>query len=176
MNEIVLSEETDEVEPGKYFSHFDLYIVAMDEVGANTKPVKEFVRQLSAGKAPNEILDVIDIPKFTKEFVMTTLDISKYAPHQSASAFLFGREEIIPKMFRNLLEQLEGTDDLKCPYFRLYLQRHIHLDETRHAPMGRKLLENLCEGNPQKWKEAYEMAYRAIDARHALWDGVLLLS
>lgn len=173
VNEIVLSEETDEVEPGTYFSHFDLYIKAMEEVDANTQPVKDFVSELRKGTPPHEILNSLGVSDFVKSFVTTTLEITKNKPHQVASAFLFGREEIIPGMFRQLLNQLEGTADLKCPYFQIYLQRHIQLDETKHAPMGRKLLDNLCKGSPVMWQEAYEMACHAVEARYSLWDGVL---
>jgi len=173
VNEIVLSEETDEVEPGVYSSHFDLYIKAMDEVGANTGPVKDFADELRAGKPANEILDGLRVPESARSFVATTLGICESEPHQVASVFLFGREEIIPEMFKQLLRQLERSADLKCPYFQLYLQRHIQLDEGTHAPMGRKLLDNLCNGSPARWQEAYKIACRAIEARSSLWDGVL---
>ena len=51
INEIVLGEETDDGLPdakGKptFVSHFDLYIGAMEEVGADTAPVKAFLKSV----------------------------------------------------------------------------------------------------------------------------------
>ena len=36
INEIVLEEETDEVKGGKVVSHFELYLEAMNQIGADT--------------------------------------------------------------------------------------------------------------------------------------------
>ena len=42
VNEIVLSEESDLDPHGQPMSHFNMYITAMDEVGANTQPIYHF--------------------------------------------------------------------------------------------------------------------------------------
>ena len=76
-------------------------------------------------------------------------------------------------MFQNVLDELEKTHGITCPSFHLYLKRHILLDEKEHAPMGRKLLTNLCEDDDQKWQEAFDVSCNAIDARYAFWDGVV---
>lgn len=53
INEIVLGEETDRHPDGKNFtSHFQLYLNAMEEIGANTNIIREFVGNLKAGKSP----------------------------------------------------------------------------------------------------------------------------
>jgi hypothetical protein len=49
----VLGEETDIHPDGKHFtSHFDIYLNAMDEIGANTNIIREFVENVRAGKSP----------------------------------------------------------------------------------------------------------------------------
>ncbi len=58
--------------------------------------------------------------------------------------------------------------------FRLNLQRHVHLDGEEHGPMGRRMLMELCGDDQQKWEEATLAARVALEARIALWDGVLL--
>jgi hypothetical protein len=58
--------------------------------------------------------------------------------------------------------------------FRLYLQRHVHLDGEEHGPMGRRMLLELCGDDATKWEEATLAARAALEARIALWDGVLL--
>ena len=51
INEIVLGEETDENLGGEgYVSHYQLYLQAMKEVGANTGMIEEFIGNISAGK------------------------------------------------------------------------------------------------------------------------------
>ena len=51
INEIVLGEETDEnLGGGGYVSHYQLYLQAMKEVGANTGMIEEFIGNISAGK------------------------------------------------------------------------------------------------------------------------------
>jgi hypothetical protein len=56
---------------------------------------------------------------------------------------------------------------------RLYLDRHIHLDGGDHTPMGERLLMVLCGNDPRKWEEAASAARRALEARIALWGGVI---
>ena len=47
INEIVIGEETDIHPFGKgHVSHFELYLEAMEEVGANTRTIKNFIRNL----------------------------------------------------------------------------------------------------------------------------------
>ncbi|MFN8709412.1 MAG: DUF3050 domain-containing protein [Planctomyces sp.] len=43
VNEIVLAEETDEDGHGGHCSHFELYLGAMQDIGASVKPVSNFV-------------------------------------------------------------------------------------------------------------------------------------
>src|SRR5882724_9804141 len=46
VNEIVLGEECDEYNVGgtkRFISHFELYILAMEEVKADTKPIRQFI-------------------------------------------------------------------------------------------------------------------------------------
>ena len=175
VNEIVLAEETDEVRQGCYMSHFDLYLEAMKEVGADTKHMLDFLHALRTGwgSTPGNALRPLPIPESIKNFVQSTVEFSYKSKHQVAAVFLFGREEIIPIMFQKVLDELEKNHGISCPSFHLYLKRHILLDETEHGPMGRKLLKNLCEDDEQKWEEAFDVACNAIDARYSFWDGVV---
>ncbi|BAY20338.1 hypothetical protein NIES2100_00790 [Calothrix sp. NIES-2100] len=172
INEIVLSEETDEVKPGYYISHFELYLLAMEEVGANCRPMQAFLECLHQGDIAEQALISLPIPATTKQFVLNTLSSVQGSTHEVAATLLFGREDIIPKMFSRLLEQVEQAKGVRCHAFRLYLERHMHLDEESHAPMGKKLLINLCENDVKKWEEAQRMTEQALRSRHTLWDGI----
>lgn len=172
VNEIVLSEETDEVQPGYYISHFELYLLAMEEIGANCQPMQTLIQCLRQGDMAEQTLISLPIPLTTKQFVLNTFSSVQGSIHEVAATFLFGREDIIPKMFSQLLEQVEQTKGFRCNAFRLYLERHKHLDEEYHAPMGRKLLNNLCGNNAQKWEEAQRVTEQALRARYTLWNGI----
>lgn len=173
INEIVLTEETDELVPGHYSSHFDLYLAAMEEADANTVPILEFTAALRAGLAPMLALMPLPVPESTKTFVLNTLEITSGDTHEVAAAFLFGRENIIPAMFRLVLNKLEQSRGNPCHSFRLYLDRHIHLDEIQHAPMAERLLKRLCGNDPLKWNQVLHTAHSALSFRHSLWDGVM---
>ena len=56
---------------------------------------------------------------------------------------------------------------------RYYLERHIQLDEEHHTPLARRMVAALCQSDPKKWQEAQEGARDALQARVALWDGVV---
>lgn len=180
INEIVLGEESDEVAPGVHMSHYDLYLAAMNEVGANSLPVQQLLNSLRAGKSERDALNAVAIPTATRDFVLSTLHWARARVHVVASVFVMSREDVIPGMFRSLLEQkvISPRRSARTPQlhttnnFELYLERHVELDEGSHGPMSRRMLEQLCGTDELKWQEAQDAAQAAIAARHRLWDGI----
>lgn len=173
INDIVLVEETDEIAPGCYTSHFDLYLKAMVEIGADTSQIKNFIYFLRKGFTIEQAISYVSIPESTKAFVLSTLATTSKSNHEVAAAFLLGREDIIPTMFRQILASLSHSYGFTCDSFRLYLDRHTHIDEEQHSPMGQQLLKNLCGEDVNKWEQALHSAENSLKARYSLWDGVL---
>jgi hypothetical protein len=173
INDIVLAEETDEVSPGRFISHFDLYLNGMNEVGASVIPIQSFISQLRDGKSVQSALESLTIPATTKGFVLTTMEAAQRSTHEVAATFLLGREDVIPSMFRRILQSLDDCS-LDCKELSLYLERHTHLDEDVHGPMGEKLLKNLCGNDEQKWEQSTLAAEKALIVRSILWDGLVL--
>ena len=66
VNEIVLGEETDEVTTGRFVSHFDLYLSAMTEIGADTGPIRQFVARLREGIPAESALLALQIPETSR--------------------------------------------------------------------------------------------------------------
>jgi hypothetical protein len=100
INEIVLGEECDETPTGHYSSHFELYLAAMREIGADTKPAENFVRMLQGGHLIYVALKDSEIPQPAQDFVLRTMDVVNVGhPHALAAAFSIGRENLIPAMF-----------------------------------------------------------------------------
>jgi pyrroloquinoline quinone (PQQ) biosynthesis protein C len=142
----------------------------MHEVGAERQTILGFlqkVRELGVEKA----LDTSSIPEPARRFTQTTFCIiNEDKPHLAAAALAFGRETIIPDMFRRFLQQMD-ISATQAPNFHDYLNRHVHLDENFHGPMSLKMLESLC-GDAEKADNAEAAAEEAICARIRLWDGV----
>lgn len=176
INELVLEEETDEAPTpdGRkgYASHFELYLAAMGDVGADTLSARAFLDAVTRLGVP-AALEQATVPAPARQFMKTTFGlIATDQAHVVGAALALGREHIIPPMFRALMAKMGiGADE--APRFHYYLERHIHLDEDFHAPMSLRLLESLCAGDVNRQAEAVAAAKVAIEARLAFWDGVL---
>jgi hypothetical protein len=171
--EIVLAEETDEDIGGGYISHFELYRRAMDEIGADTEPIDGFLAALDSGLSPMAALDLGSIPGNVKKFVSHTLDVALFGePHEVASSFCHGRENLLPDVFSAVRSNVD-TVLANAPVFRHYLDRHITLDHDEHGPLALRLLASLCDDDPTREAEAETVGVAALQARITLWDGVL---
>ncbi|MFL6139543.1 MAG: DUF3050 domain-containing protein [Frankiaceae bacterium] len=171
VNEIVLVEESDELGDG-HISHFELYLAGMEQAGADVKAVATFLDLITAGTGVGAALDSAPVPSPAAAFVRSTWDIIESAPvHCQAAAFAFGREDLIPEMF----DQVIRIDDRggRLELFRDYLARHIEVDGEQHTPMAMQMIADLCGEDRQLWEEAAGTVTRALDARVALWDGIV---
>ncbi|UFH58722.1 DUF3050 domain-containing protein [Sulfurovum mangrovi] len=173
INELVLEEESDEMPDGKSFlSHYEIYLLAMEEIGADTSKIRTFVDRVRT-KGIDEALQLPDIPEASRAFTTTTFSfISENEPQKAAAALALGREHIIPVMFKGILKNM-GINKKQAPIFHYYLERHIHLDEGFHGPLSLRLLNKLCEEDAKKVEDAADAAKSAVSARIAFWDGVL---
>lgn len=175
INELVLEEETDEAgaaHPGEFSSHFQLYLGAMREIGADTNPALRFVDL--AGREGMEAAFASGLaPAPSQAFTQTTFAfIESGQTHAVAAALALGREHVIPNMFRAFLARM-AVDAQQAPIFHYYLKRHIHLDEDFHAPLSLRLLNGLCADDANKIAQARTAGEHAVAARVAFWDGVL---
>jgi pyrroloquinoline quinone (PQQ) biosynthesis protein C len=89
-----------------------------------------------------------------------------------AAAFTFGREDVIPDMFRSLIADLGRRFPGQLDTFTYYLNRHIELDEDHHAPLAHQMVRDLCGTDASRWQQATEVARQGMAARIALWDGI----
>ena len=171
INDIVLVEESDELGDG-FISHFELYVNGMEQAGADIKPVTDFLNRIRNGAGVREALDDASVPPAAATFVATTWNFIDNAPlHCQAAAFAFGREDLIPEMF----DQIIKIDDQngRLATFRDYLARHIEVDGEEHTPMAMAMLADLCGDDRTKWDECAETVISAMRARLGLWDGIV---
>ena len=133
INEIVLDEECDQAPGGGYLSHFEIYLEAMRECGADTDPIRSFVDSVRGGTTVEDALDRPTVPAGIRSFVGTTMAIARSGQaHRIAAAFAYGREEIIPAMFRQLVENLSTAAPRSWATLRYY-PRSAHRKRLRAA-------------------------------------------
>ncbi len=173
INEIVTGEESDLLPDGACASHFELYLDAMEEAGANTEPVKSFLAGLQLGVPVHVALENANVPRGAHDFVLTTMGfVATGSPHTIAAAFSIGREDIIPTMFIEIVRGLPASESSSLELFHYYLQRHIQLDGDEHSELAERMLAILCGDDTAKWRESAETAVNALRARIQLWDSV----
>ena len=176
INDIVTGEESDRLpkshrDNSTHASHFDLYLMAMREVGADTTPITAFL-DVVRSRGLEAALEAPRVPEPSRAFMQDTFALLKKGDaHRIAASFSFGRENVIPGMFNSLLARL-GIGEDRAPIFHYYLKRHAELDGDEHGPAALRLVATLCGDDPAKLTEAVESAKGALVSRARLWDRV----
>jgi hypothetical protein len=173
INEIVLGEECDVAPGGGYISHYELYVRAMREAGADADRVEELVQLVRNHQHYRRALTKAKVPAAAQAFVIDSVSICLTGKnHEVAAYFLFGRENLIPDMFRKIVERLRASGEPGLDMLIYYLDRHIEIDGGEHGPAAERMLASLVAGEPRRWGEAWRAAQRAVAARVKLWDAI----
>jgi len=180
VTEIILDEESDSFTGpnGKQFygSHYELYLSAMNEIGADTDTVRRMVASAPncEGFSPDiwaTKLNLSGVPDAAVDFMTTTFDAVAFQPvHELAAFFAVGREQVIPQMFSEMLKNLGVLKE--APLLEAYLNRHVEVDGDSHGPIARRMVTGLAS-NTKKREESIQAGLKALTARIQLWDGIL---
>ncbi len=174
INEIVLAEETDISLDGKRQSHYEMYVDAMKACGASITEIEEFLVDVISTQNIYVSIKQSSLHENIKDFLNFTFRIiDQGKPHEIAAAFTFGREDLIPDMFTEILKNFQNnfpeTDLDKLVY---YFERHIELDGDEHGPMAMQMITDLCGNDADKWKEVEEASKQALEKRIGLWNAI----
>jgi len=169
INEITLAEESDVDLSGESKSHFEMYLDAMRHMGSETHKIEVFLSKIHQNSSIEEALDFAEVPEAVKNFVKVTFKtIYSNDTHKVAAAFTFGREDLIPDMFIEIIHQTHEQESFKD--FLYYLNRHVELDGDSHGPLSLDMIVELCGDDQQKWSEVLVTAKEALEVRISLWD------
>ena len=204
IQEIVLCEETDSFDKLKNItgkesmSHLEMYLLGMESVGLNTSFINNSINEINnhfqqSGQnnditAINNIVrknselntlvvnNSLDMFEWNLNLAMNTTDINNL--HLVSAAFIFGRENIIPPMFEQVIKFIPQTKETEI--FWLYLERHIEVDggsdehdEDSHQILGEKLIKLLCDYDEKKWNQCLQIGIESLKRRYTVWDQVL---
>jgi ABC-type amino acid transport system permease subunit len=173
INEIVLGEESDVDEKGNRTSHFELYLKAMQQLGADTTVIEQLLVYISNGVGVIDAMDKLQLPEAIKAFVNFTFDIVSNQPaHVQAAVFTFGREDLIPDMFIGLVSDLSASHPEQISILKYYLERHIEVDGDHHSHLAMEMVADLCGNDATKWQQATEDSILALQKRQLLWNAI----
>ncbi len=174
INEIVIGEESDADPDGGHTSHFELYMRGMKQCGADGESITAFTAMIQSGVSVREALMKSGAPDACRDFVNHTFSIiHEGALHKIAAAFAFGREDVIPTMFREVVSGLNTNHAEQLSIFKYYLERHIELDGDEHGELAMRMLQNICGNHEVLWQEAAAAAVQCLQMRVRLWDAIL---
>ena len=172
INEIVTGEESDITPDGRRLSHFELYLEAMQEAGADTSSIEYFITLLHKGLSVSDALEAATVAPGIRDFVKNTFHTITAEPiHVQAAVFTFGREDLIPDMFISMVQKLSLPATGKTQsLFEYYLERHIEVDGGHHSQLAYQMTSELCGSDSKKWAEAKKASEQALEARIHFWD------
>ena len=170
INEIVLSEESDYIEEIGYVSHFEIYLEAMREIGADRSKILELIDCVNREDSAYDGINNLDILDEVKDFIKFDLDtaLSEDLP-KIVGSFTLGREKVIPNMFEHIVQSVANANATNK--FTTYLSRHIDIDGDRHGPLSSKLLDKLCSSD-KNLEVAYQAGIDSLNLRLKVWDKI----
>jgi hypothetical protein len=82
INEIVLCEESDDIDDIGYISHFEIYLLAMDKMNADASQIKLLTEKIENEEYDKKFIDELSIYDEVKDFIKFDLDIALSGTYQ----------------------------------------------------------------------------------------------
>lgn len=173
INEIVVGEECDVDLEGNRRSHFELYLDAMEQCGADTNQINAFIEKILSNLSVQKALSQTTSSEGINHFVNGTFDvIHSNKAYLQAAVFTFGREDLIPSMFISIVNDIYKRIPSSVSIFKYYLERHIEVDGDHHSHLALEMTSSLCGEDIVKWNEVEQAVTASLKQRIQLWDNV----
>jgi hypothetical protein len=173
INEIVTGEESDVDPNGTRISHYELYLRAMRQCGADCTGIEKFTGSLQQQGDLQQAFKDGHVAQAARNFVdFTFRTIASGKDHVKAAIFTFGREDLIPGMFVSMVRDLNMDFPDTIGILKYYLERHIEIDGDHHSQLALEMTASLCGNDDQRWEEAEEATVQCLRKRLELWDGI----
>lgn len=168
VTEIVMDEIVEDLGDGQFQSNLELYVEAMEDIGANVSCILSFFDMLGKGFHMRKALEHARFPKESLRYAKKLLPYFGEPAHKKAAALFYEGEPYIPDIFLGNIESLLP----KTPVTLLldYFESHIEgLKRPGFSASGR-LVEILCRPHPNCQLEAEKVAEKVMRARIELWN------
>lgn len=170
ISELILDEEVEEQHDGSLMSHMEVYMEAMQDLGADMGPIVTFFDMQEAGADWQDSLAAAQFSPAATRYIQMIGGFFERPLHERAAVLFYEGEPYIPDLFLSKLGQLSS----RFPTHRLldYFERHIEgLKRPGFSAAGR-LVEIFC-GDSDAHNEAAEKAAECVmKARIELWNQV----
>lgn len=168
--EIVLDEEVEEQSDGTLLSHMEIYIEAMQDLGANMEATVSFFDLLEAGADWRVAIQQAGFPEAATNYARRILSCLGRPLHERAAVLFYEGEPYIPDSFLTLLanpRQAPQADRLLE-----YFERHIEGIKRPGFSSSGRLVELFCGDDLDMNDDAEGIAEEAMKARIDLWNSL----
>jgi hypothetical protein len=172
INRLVQGEESDiGPAPEGYASHFETYLTAMREDGADTSAPSQSLDMVRAQGA-DRALDT-DLAPIAARYLCATAScfIREGKPH-AATALAFGGDCVFPGMSHRLGDGAQWGAS-QAPTYQRHLASYAHRGSDLRISQSLQLLGFLCRGESSLISEVETAAEESLRTRIRFWDGVL---
>lgn len=167
VSEMILEEELEEQQDGSLLSHFEIYLEAMQDLGANISPIVSFFDLQDSGQNWQTALKHARFPTAVSRYARKMNRFAQAPLHEKAAALFYEGEPFIPDTFLLRIGQLGNT--VKIGRLLDYFERHIEGLRSPGFSASGRLVEILCNNDEKMSLEAEQSAEEAMKNRVELW-------
>lgn len=171
ISEIIINEEVDDLGDGRYLSHLELYLEAMQDLDCDLSKILDFFDQLETNRSIDEAIKKSLFSEEIKEYARATARFLRKPLHIRAAALYYEGEPFFPDQFLYRLYLL--SDHIKCDKALWYFEKHIEGIKCQDFSAAGRLVEVLCKVDHKFDYEAESTASAVMRNRINLWNKIL---